>query len=250
MNNELLRAGTIHGEKLPDLRAAPKSVNELAELAVQCDQLAEDFARTIRRLERDIAYRADAAERRWSGVTHLSRDQRRQMVNKEVQQARKEIEANSDKERFTKLRELQALANGAKAARVLFASPVQMLHASNVGSERRSRFVSEFARLGPMALTNMATLAIATDDKEMGAALITIVDELPVSRRPFSGQQLAERLIGDEYRKAQDSLAVARNRFQEAINSNRAFVTGRSSALAKIQMALNRRGEAGILGQP
>ena len=47
----------------------------------------------------------------------------------------------------------------------------------------------------------MAALSTATKNKTLGAALVTIIDRLPARSRPFSSAELAERLVGEEWRK-------------------------------------------------
>ena len=56
----------------------------------------------------------------------------------------------------------------------------------------------QVASAGPTELANLATFAVATNNRVLGAALVSVIDAMPARSRPFSAQELADKLCNDE----------------------------------------------------
>ncbi|MEM6824438.1 MAG: hypothetical protein AAF566_04945 [Pseudomonadota bacterium] len=125
----------------------------------------------------------------------------------------------------------------------LFASPQAVLARAGLGTPERTNYLAQLDGSGMVQLRNMAALAVATKNKPLGAAVMTLLDRMPPRSRPVSAQDLAERLVGEETRAVQDGIARVRETVQRAIVANRDFERGRSSPLDKIRLGLNSKKE-------
>ena len=86
-------------------------------------------------------------------------------------------------------------------------------------------------------------LAASTGDKELAAALLTRNSGLPVNDRAFSSQELADGLVGDEWRKVNQAIAEVDRIAVEAVHADSAFETGKANATRAVNIALMRRDE-------
>jgi hypothetical protein len=150
------------------------------------------------------------------------------------------VEASSDA-RWASLRELNAAADSLATTATLWASPVTVLSRAGLGSPERSAYMAQLTGAGPVELTQMATLATATGDKVLGAALVSIIDRMPAKSRPFSAGALADRLVGDEFRRVQAAIAAVRHAAQRSIVRNRALESGKAQTLDRLKLALSQK---------
>ncbi|MBD3785754.1 MAG: hypothetical protein IE922_02120 [Sphingomonadales bacterium] len=87
----------------------------------------------------------------------------------------------------------------------------------------------------------MAALAVATNNKVLGAAIMAVLDRMPRRERPISTAELAERLVGEETRQVQDAITRIKLAAQSAININREFTAGKVRPLDRVKLALNKK---------
>ena len=123
----------------------------------------------------------------------------------------------------------------------LWASPVTVLACAGLGTQERTNFQKQLDGSGIVDLRNAALLAVATDNKVMGAAIVAILDRMPARSRPFSAQDLADKLVGEETRGVQAAIAAVKQVTQRAINRNREYETGRVRPLDRVKLALNKK---------
>lgn len=215
---------------------------ELVNLAEYASRRAEKFAATIATLEAGIAARAaEAAES--LAKADFPREAQKQAAAKMGAKARAEVTQASDAARWETLKELNAAAESLALTASLYASPVVVLSRQGLGSPERSAYQMQVASAGPTELANLATFAIATQNRALGAALLSVLDAMPARSRPFSAQELADKLCGDETRAILASVEAVRTANQRAINANRAFLRGRTDPLATVTMALRKKKE-------
>lgn len=215
---------------------------ELVNLAEYASRRAEKFAATIATLEAGIAARAaEAAES--LAKADFPREAQKQAAAKMGAKARAEVTQASDAARWETLKELNAAAESLALTASLYASPVVVLSRQGLGSPERSAYQMQVASAGPTELANLATFAIATQNRALGAALLSALDAMPARSRPFSAQELADKLCGDETRAILASVEAVRTANQRAINANRAFLRGRTDPLAAVTMALRKKKE-------
>ena len=215
---------------------------ELVNLAEYASRRADKFAATIATLEAGIAVRAaEAAES--LAKADFPREAQKQAAARMGAKARAEVTQASDAARWETLKELNAAAESLALTASLYASPVVVLSRQGLGSPERSAYQMQVASAGPTELANLATFAIATQNRALGAALLSALDAMPARSRPFSAQELADKLCGDETRAILASVEAVRTANQRAINANRAFLRGRTDPLAAVTMALRKKKE-------
>ena len=229
-------AGTLYG--LP----------ELAEAVATATRLEEKHRALIERLETAILKQsqdaADSARRAGFGKLDAQNAGTKMGVK-----ARNDVRKISDVDRWTILRQLDALASGLSASEALWASPVVALARMGLGTDKRTNHVVQLSGAGPAELRTAAALAAATLDRVLGASVASLLDRTPVKQRIVSPQELAERLIGDDVRQARAAIASVKQAHQRALNADREFASGRRNATARIASALADRDSAKSSGE-
>jgi hypothetical protein len=222
---------------------------ELAEAVATATRLEEKHRALIARLEAAILKQsqdaADSARRAGFGKLDAQNAGTKMGVK-----SRNDVRAASDDDRWAILRQLDAVASGLSASEALWASPVVALARMGLGTDKRTNFAAQLAGAGPAELKTAATLAIATSDRVLGAAVAALLDRMPARQRVVSPAELAERLIGDDVRQARAGIAAVRQAHQRAMNADREFASGRRNATARISQALAERDAAKIAGEP
>ena len=213
------------------------SGGELVSLAEYASRRADKFAATIASLESGIAARsAEAAES--LAKADFPKEAQKQAAAKMGAKARAEVTQASDAARWETLKELNAAAESLALTATIYASPVVVVSRQGLGSPERSAYQMHVAGAGPTELANLATFAVATQNRILGAALVSVIDAMPARSRPFSAQELTYKLCGDETRAILASVDAIRTANQKALNANRAFLRGRADPLATVKLAL------------
>ncbi len=207
-------------------------------------------SKRIDTLKDDVAKRAEQINADMDRLTDLPRDQRRALAAKDLSRFRRELREKTDEERYAGLRDLQAAEEDVNAVAALYVSPAHILAREGFGTEDRSRFLAQMAHSGPMEVANFARLAVNTENKVLGAAVMSKLDAMRPEDRRLAGvsrQELANVLCGQDFRKAQEAITIVRNRLRSALNRNREFERGKVNATARIGEALANRRETGVL---
>lgn len=195
---------------------------ELVNIAEYASRRAEKFAATIASLEAGIAARAaEAAES--LARADFPKEAQKQAAAKMGAKARVEVTQASDAARWETLKELNAAAESLALTAALYASPVVVLSRQGLGSAERSAYQMQVASAGPTELANLVTFAIATQNRALGAALLSALDAMPARSRPFSAQELADKLCGDESAANPAAAIVAANSLALARGFNDVF---------------------------
>ncbi|MDN5787503.1 hypothetical protein [Pseudorhodobacter sp.] len=224
-------AGTLYG--LP----------ELAEAVANAIRLEEKHRALIERLESAILRQsqeaADSARRAGFGKIDAQNAGTKMDVK-----VRNDVRKISEDDRWTILRQLDALASGLSASDSLWASPVVALARMGLGTDKRTNHMAQLSGAGPAELKTAAMLAAATLDRVLGASVASLLDRMPAKQRIASPQELADRLIGDDVRQARAAIAAIKQAHQRALNADREFASGRRNATARIASALAERDSA------
>ena len=229
---------------LPTVAEAPATLSGVIDLASKADARAKAFAnRTMARLRSDIDREREKIEARYDGVG-ISPVIKKQAIDKELDKHRREVVKSSEAERARALKELSAMRAAADASEALFASPQVMLSQEGLGTDKRSRYLEQLKGAGPAELRTHAVLAINRSDRELGAAVLTLLDRMTRRERPFSAAPLAERLVGRDFARAQEMIAIVRSRLDGAAAANRALERGCTMTTDKIAIGLAKRDEA------
>lgn len=213
---------------------------EVVSLAEVAARRAEKFGKLIDTLDAGIATRAaDAAESLARAGFNPSDQQA--AADKAAATARREVMTNSSDARWQHLKELNAAAESLATTAALWASPVTVLARQGLGTPERTAYQQQLEGSGIVELRNAATLAVATGNKALGAALVSIIDRMPARSRPFSAHDLADRLVGEETRAVQAAIAAVKTAAQRSIVMNREWESGRTRPVDRIRLALNKK---------
>ncbi|WP_294217945.1 hypothetical protein [uncultured Sphingomonas sp.] len=183
-------------------------------------------------------------------LADLPQQQRIPTVNSALAGFRNELKRDSAERRLIHVREAGKHMATALAVKPHYTSPVQMLMRGSLGSDRRSRLMQQIAASGPAELASFAELAAATKDMELAAALCSRVADLDVDRRPFAPSELAEALVGDEFRRVSQALMEVERLAHEAAHDDTAFESNGRNPHRDINAALMRRAEEQAGGDP
>lgn len=183
-------------------------------------------------------------------LADLPTQQRLPAMNSALAGFRNELKRDSADRRLTHVRQAGGLMSTAIAIKPHYTSPVQMLMRHSIGSERRSRLMQQIGNSGPAELASFAELAAATKDHELAAALCSRVVDLDLDRRPFAPADLADALVGDEFRSVTQALMEIERLAAEAAHDDTAFESNGRSAIRDISAALMRQAEEEAAADP
>jgi hypothetical protein len=258
MNTRKITAGLAQYDgpsrkSLADFKTGPKSLSELIATAHNIDGKKAAFSKRVEAIAGDVLRHAAEVREKWANVEGLSKGQREALAAKEISKFRREVSQNTEAERYQTLRELRDAAAQVEQMAALYESSSHILARDSLGSEERSRYQDQIANSGPLELANFAALAVSTNNRVLGAALLSRLDSLPADVKKnvdVSRQELADCLCGEEFAKANESITIARNRIREAINQNRDFESGRQfNGTMRLSEGLARQKETGALNE-
>jgi len=199
------------------------SVTDVGDHLRQARQNRQAQRRLLDQLDGQVRQRKSEVD---SSLADLPTSQRGTLVNRAVSGFRGELKRSSSESRTRHVREAARLWGEAREAKDHYRSSVQFLMRASLGSERRSRLLHQIETSGAAELASLAELAAATRDLELGAALCSKVSSLPPSERPFSQQDLADALVGDEHRGVNLALMELERLAEEAAADETAFERG------------------------
>lgn len=173
-------------------------------------------------------------------------DQRSQNLTAQaVSGYRNELRAESASARLAFVQEAGKLRQELQSASAFYQSSPQMLARYTLGSERRSRLMEQIALSGPAELASLAELAASTNDKELAAALCSRAYDIEPGKRPFDATELADAILGDEFREIQVAIAEIDRIAIEAVNDDTAFETGKRNPGRDLHLAMLQKRESG-----
>jgi len=232
-------------KKTANLAASWRSVTDFKDAIARSREEHAKASDRLANFDRQVAKRREELE---STLRDLSPNDRSNMATRAAQGLRTELKRNSEAERKKSLRELSALHTGLRDALVHYASPAQMLAREGLGSERRSRIMQQVAASGPAEMASLASFAAATGDKELAAALNARVSQMSVKDRPFSPHDLADALVGKEWREVQVAAMEAERLMLDAVTHDGTFETGKPNPNRAVRLAMMAKAEAEMAG--
>lgn len=214
------------------------SITDLRSSLQRVKSLLAQHTALVTRLEGQITTTKESID---ASAAYFTAAERLTVVSRAVSAKRKELVATSQPERLRLVNEIDREYHAIMASDLHYQSPVQVLMRSSIGSHRRTLIAGQIADAGPAELLSIAHLAAATNDLEMGAALVTRVSSLPYGKRPFSPHSLAAVLVGATFNEAEMIFGEAEAVITDALAADKTFETGRADAFGKIKAALLRR---------
>lgn len=219
------------------------SVSDISERLTKARENRERQQKLLDTLEGQAKRRREEIER---SLADLSQSHRSQLVARAMGGFRGDLKRASADERLKLVREIGRLREETQAVRDHYGSTVQLLAREGLGSERRSRLQQQVEQSGPTELASLAAFAAAIKDKEFGAVLCARVSDLMPNERPFSRQELADALVGDEHRAVTRALMEIDRLAEETAHADTAFERGNASPLRALSIARMKRDEASI----
>ena len=210
------------------------SVTDVGDKLRQAKENRQAQRRLLDQLEVQVQRRRKSVD---ESLADLPSSQRVPLVNRAVAGHRGELKRETADERTAYVREAARLNGDLQAVRDHYKSPVQILMRKGLGSERRSRVLQQIEASGPAELASLAEFAAATKDMDLGAALCSRVANLMPTQRPFSAQDLAHALVGDEHRLVTLSIMEAERLAEEAANDETTFERGSPDNLRILKIA-------------
>lgn len=133
-------------------------------------------------------------------------------------------------------KELLALSKDA------LSNPFAVLDAQTLGDARRATYMANLVGAGPLALKHAAEQAAATNDAALAAAVISVLERMPNSERPFFPQSVLQIFPDDhevfqpmhEYLDAERALQDSLSLFGEVVN-------GAANPTARIARAIRAK---------
>ncbi|MPY73088.1 MAG: hypothetical protein GEU87_02405 [Alphaproteobacteria bacterium] len=245
--------GELGNRSLESYAGKPQSLKDLIETASKADLAAKKLQLTVQRLQNDLAKEERRSSEQFEAFTSMPRAERQRLKADHLKNFRRELVKNSSDERFAILKEIREHADNMAAVSDLYSSAVHMLVQHNLGGEARSRYYQQIAHAGPTELTTYARRAANLGDRDLAAAVAQRYDSLDSSQRKavgFSKNDLANSICGTDFVKSSGAFAIARNRFNESLNANRAFESGKTTGSNAVRRALDRRSEGNALDAP
>jgi hypothetical protein len=225
----------------PTLTKPWKSVIDIKASLTRAREIHSEAAKRLSEMNVRVAKRREELE---ATLHDLTPSQRSQVIGRALGGFRAELKRASLDPRTARLRELDAVRRDVEDAAAHYHSPMQMLMRDSLGSERRSRLIQQLEHAGKVELASLAALAVSTKDRELGAVLASQVGRLAHGERPFSPQELADHLFGDEYRAVQAAIMEVGELAQRALLDDREFETGRP--VDRVGLALRVRDRAAL----
>lgn len=149
------------------------------------------------------------------------------------------------------LRSIARMNETAQGAIQFYDNPVAMVLRETIASTKRVTIFQNLEAAGPVELKAFASLAIASKDKDMAAAVIGRLHAVqPASARPVSPRVVADALVGEVQREMHGALLEVDSILQAAVLVNRIFEAGRSgsSGIGTVEAALKARRIAAVGG--
>jgi len=213
---------------------------EIVALADYAAKRTEKLGAVIDGLEAGIAKRGDDAAKSAAAAGFSPHDQT-SAAKKVASKARSEVAANSHDARWAYIKEVNAAAESISLTEKMFASPQAVLARAGLGAPERSDYMRQLEGSGIVEIRNIAIFATTTNNKVLGAALMSVVDRMPQRERPISAAELADRLVGEETRAVQQAVYRIKLAVQSALNLVREFTAGKSRPLDRVKLALNKK---------
>lgn len=153
----------------------------------------------------------------------------------------RQLIASSDGERTAMLKGLKGYADEAAAIAAVYTSPATMLGRVGLGDPKRTQYQLQLEGAGPVEMETAARTAIMTGDLVLGAAIATVIDRRPKDRRPFAVQALAERMLGEVWKRMTAKLEGVQLAYKSAVAADREFVRGKADGITNLSLALSRQ---------
>lgn len=203
--------------ELKPKRNIPASLAHLRGVYDRAAIVSADHGRNIAAFNNEVAKQAAIVQRRIEATDASRRDEAAKLYQAEHADWLKKHRGETSSARWQGAGELQALRNDAVEAKAMLTNPVALATVFGFGTPERNAVAVEVNGLGPHAMRNLATVAVRTQNKAMAGVLILANDKLPRGDRPFSSQEIAAAVFGEEAEQAAKLIATIDRLHAESI---------------------------------
>lgn len=227
----------------------PLSAENVDRIAARAAELATAFKTRIDKLQATFAEARDRYSREADTIVAEAGPEHRatakqfakQQEASKIAKYRITLAESSRPQREEVLRPLAKLAADAEFLLTLNQSPAQALCRVALGDPRRTHYLQQLETAGDVELTTAAVTAIATNDLPLAAAVATICDRRPSSRRPFAVGEFAERVWGRQHAEVVTKLKGAILAHKTSVAADAEFVRGKGDSLTNLSLQLAQR---------
>lgn len=227
--------------RFESFKSAPNNVKDVVESAHNFTMKTDALLKRLDMIENDVDGKSTEISIRWNQSEHLSKSDRENFARQETENARRDIVDRTDSERWTILRELKTEHDRIIASESLFQSPIHILATTFLGTEELSRYQSQIANCGIVALTNYANQSVAENSPILASAVLNRMDTLSpeeLKNLPFTRSELGDAHCGEDYAKVVDAFTKVRKHNNVAFNRNKALQDNKANPASKIAAAL------------
>ena len=124
------------------------------------------------------------------------------------------------------------------ASKPLYSSPAMSLLRLTLDSDRRARVAANLAGTGPTELWHAAVGALQSADTEQAAAVVQVVNGMPLAEQPFSAAEFAIRFAFAPHENAVHAINSIDRDAQAAILLWRVVQQAKENPVGRVQHAL------------
>lgn len=235
-----------------DVSADVKSVEETAgafsRKAEQLTQLVTDKREALVAARQSDIDRAGVVETDGNGNKVVDKDLRKAELTRierniaaELREFRSTLMESSAKERTAVLNQLLKKGERLEQLEQTFPNSASFLSRAGLGSTERTNLAATLAHAGKAALGNYAQQAMLSGNRILAAAVVERLEALPARERPMKASEVAEAMVGDEYKQWIKSIADARDAIKAAMELDDLLVSGNESPTTRIERGLRTR---------
>jgi len=218
----------------------------LTQTERQLDERSQALRVSIDKLESRIADESASIDKDEAAQLANTQPDARRLIRqtwektrkKRLSDLRKQLADSSEENRSAITAKLDEYEASIDATLSLHRSPVQALSREGLGDTKRTEYQTQLANAGPAELQSMADLALATNDKALAAAVLTIADRNRKRYSQFDRAAFAEKVLGEKVAKLRHRLEQAKVRIRDMRMINESFVRGTTNPVDRISLGL------------
>ncbi len=226
------------------------SEHDVRALVVAARKAKADLLAIIDGIDRKVAERRDTINK---SLADLDTKARVAAVDASAATLKITLKNETNPRRVELLRAIARMNAQAQAAIEFWDNPVHVVLRATIASAKRSTVFENLAAAGPAELKAFSSLAVATKDLDLGAAIIGKLHAItPSTARPVSPRYVADALVGEVQRELHAGLLEIDSILTESALADRLFSQGRSGSAAgigSVEAALKRRRLAEVGGK-
>lgn len=232
-------------------KPAPVWLNEhdVRTLVQSARKAKADLLAIIEGIEAKVAKRRDELNK---GLADLGTAARLHAIQTAASALKASLKNETNVQRIDLLRAIARMNAQAKGAIEFYENPVHIVLRQTIASAKRATVFDNLAAAGPTELKAFASLAVATKDLDLGAAVIGKLHGItPSTARPVSPRFVADALVGEVQRELLGALLEVDSLMTEAALANRLMEQGRSGAsgISTVEASLKRRRQEAVGGK-